>query len=353
MTRDACIFIMAGGSGERFWPLSRTHTPKHLLRLLGERTLLEETVERVRGLVPEERIFVLTNRAQAEAAKNLLGFLPSENIIAEPVKRDTAPACALATAVTSRWGSKSVCAVLPADAMIHDVETFRSQLLAMLDAAERKDAILTFGIPPTYPSTAFGYLELSQPVSEASQDQPVDVIRFVEKPDAQTAKGYVVSGRFMWNAGIFSWRADWFLSEARRLEPVLAEFIENFPHTGDPTGFLESKFCTLPKISVDYAILEKTKRVIAIRAKFDWDDVGSWTALPAHLPQDADQNCTRGQVVLVESKNNIVFSSGRVIALCGVNDLVVVETNDALLVCHRDAAQKIKQIQPMLPEALR
>lgn len=349
MIDNTCAFILAGGSGERFWPLSRSGTPKHLLRLLDSRTLLETTVERLQGALPLERIFVLTNIAQAKAAREAVPGLPPENIIAEPVKRDTAPACALATAMASRFGLDTVCIVLPADAMIHDVEKFRSQLALMSGAASREDAIVTFGIPPAHASTAFGYLEFS----DAIDGGLTGVNRFVEKPDAETAATYLASGRHAWNAGIFAWRVDWFLTEAARLAPELAGFVKGFPTEGDPSAYLAQHFEQLPKISVDYAILEKTQRVLAVQAGFDWDDVGSWTALPDHLPVDANANCVKGQAATVDSRGNVVVTSGRLVALCGVENLVVVETPDAILVCHRDAAQNIKKLQPLLPESLR
>jgi mannose-1-phosphate guanylyltransferase len=351
MIENTCAFILAGGSGERFWPLSRSGTPKHLLRLLDERTLLETTVERLAGALPVERIFVLTNIAQVDAARAAVPGLPPENFIAEPVKRDTAPACSLATAMASRFGSDTVCIVLPADAMIHDVGVFRDQLAVMADAAARNNAIVTFGIPPAHASTAFGYLEFGENLDGGL----VAVDRFVEKPDAATAETYLASGRHAWNAGIFAWRVDWFLTEAARLAPELVDFVKGFPIEGDPTDYLAQHFEQLPKISVDYAILEKTQRVLAMRAGFDWDDVGSWTALPDHLPVDAEGNCVKGEAATVDSHGNIIVTSGpgRLVALCGVENLVIVETPDALLVCHRDAAQNIKKLQPLLPESLR
>ena len=338
---------MAGGSGERFWPMSRASTPKHLLKLLGDRTLLEAAVRRLEGLLPPENIFVLTNVAQHDAAVRELPFLPPENIIAEPAKRDTAPACALATAIArARGGDNTVCAMLPADAMIHDGAKFRSQLESAFVAAEESDVIVTFAIPPKYPATGFGYLHMEE------GDCPVPVKRFVEKPDLETAQAYVADGGYGWNAGIFFWQTGLFLREARKHVPDLAVFIEEFP-VGDPSAYLADHFEHLPKISVDYAILERAERVVAIRAEFDWDDVGSWTALPSHLPVDDRENCVTGEVVLHDASGNIVVANSRLVALCGVSDLVVVETEDAVLICHRNAAQDIKKLQPLLPDGVR
>jgi mannose-1-phosphate guanylyltransferase len=345
---------MAGGSGERFWPMSRASMPKHLLKLFSERTMLEETVRRIGGVVPRENIFVLTNDVQLAGSRGALeGLVPTEQIIAEPAKRDTAPAAALATAlVRARAGDAATLALLPADAFIANEETFRTQLeVAMIDAASR-DSIITFGVKPTYPSTGFGYLEVGPESGRHLGTFPIrKVTRFVEKPDLTTAEHYLEDGIYVWNAGIFVWNVATFLKEAEHSALELAAFIREFPKS-NWGGFLAQRFPLLHKTSVDYAIMEKSHRVETLMAKFDWDDVGLWTALPKHLPADAAGNTVRGNVVAVDSANNIAVSNGRVIALCGVKDLVVIETADAILVCHRDAVQNIKNLTPQLPREL-
>ncbi|HVS50966.1 MAG TPA: sugar phosphate nucleotidyltransferase [Opitutaceae bacterium] len=348
----ACI--MAGGSGERFWPMSRAQRPKHLLKLLSERTLLEETVARLGAVVPAENIFVLTNEVQLAATRAALAQLvPAEQIVAEPAKRDTAPAAALATAlVRARAGEDATLALLPADAFIADHATFRAQLEAAMKDAAATPSIITFGVKPTYPSTSFGYLEVGpESGRHLGKFHIRKVTRFVEKPDLATAERYLADAIYLWNAGIFVWSVRTFLGEAERSAPELAAFIREFP-AANWSGFLAERFPRLHKISVDYAIMEKARCVETLLAKFDWDDVGLWTALPAHLAQDAAGNATRGAVVATSATNNIVVSNGRMIALCGVKDLVVVETADAILVCHRDAVQDIKKITPQLPKEL-
>ena len=347
----ACI--MAGGSGERFWPMSRAQTPKHLLKLLSERTLVEETVRRLGAAVPRENIFVLTNEVQLPGTRAALaGLLPADQIVAEPAKRDTAPAAALATAlVRARGGEGATLALLPADAFIADAVTCAGQLAAALTRAAESGAILTIAIKPDHPATGFGYLEMGAERARNATGVVREVKRFVEKPDAATAQRYVASGDFAWNAGMFFWRVGTFLDEADRNAPELARFIRDFP-TGDFSTYLTQRFPTLPKISVDYAIMEKARAVETLLAEFDWDDVGLWTALPKHLKTDAAGNASRGHVVVSDSANNIAVSNGRTIALCGVKDLVVVETADAILVCHRDAVQDIKKIVSQLPKEL-
>lgn len=340
------VFIMAGGSGERFWPVSRTATPKHLVKLLGDQTLLEQTVRRFEGLIPNERVFILTNAAQLEATKAAVPFLPAANIIAEPAKRDTAPAAALATAIARSIHPDAVAALFPADAMIHDTATFRNQLAEAAGYVCGHESILTFSITPTYPSTGFGYLELEE--GAASKTGVVTVKRFVEKPDETKARVFVEGGRHGWNAGIFLWKVGTFLAECRRHQPDLEKFILEFP-AGEHASYLAERFPALPKISVDYAIMEHAASVVALIARFDWDDVGSWTALPSHLGQDKRGNTLKGPVVILDADRNIVVAGKRTVALCGVSDLVVVETDDAILVCHRDAAQQIRNL-PLPPE---
>jgi len=350
------IFIMAGGSGERFWPLSRIHTPKHLLKLLGKKTLLEQTLERFETIVPSEQIFILTNEAQHATTIAALPHHPPQNIIAEPAKRDTAPAAALATAIALRQNKSSIVGLFPADAMIHDVATFRHQLLEAAQTAATHPALFTFSIKPHHPSTSFGYLELGE------KHEPLltkrthfhKVHQFVEKPNLAKAEEFFRGQRHGWNAGMFLWQAESFLEECRRQQPELASFIERFSTDSSPEKLLRDDFAQLPKISVDYAIMEKAKQVVAAIAEFDWDDVGHWTALPKHLGLDEKGNTIQAppeKILLHEANNNIIVSEGKTVALCGVKDLVVVQTTDALLICHRDAVENIKKLP--VPEELK
>lgn len=363
----ACI--MAGGSGERFWPMSRQRTPKQLTKLFGDTTLIEDTVNRLQGVVRRDNIFVLTNKVQLEATRAALPMLPPEQVVAEPAKRDTAPAAALGVALVRSRDPKGVMALLSSDALVHDATTFKAQLAVALADAATRGSLITFGIKPTYASTAFGYLQLGPDYGEKLGRFGIrKVSQFVEKPDAKTAQQYIQSNQFLWNAGMFVWSIDAFLAEVDRKAPVLAKFIKEFPAAHPTVGsgqkmspgtrtaaelYIEERFPSLePKTSLDYAIMEKSSAVDVMEAKFDWDDVGLWTALPKHLPPDPSGNTIRGASTTVASTNNIIVSNGRLIALCGVKDLVVVETADAVLVCHRDAVQNIKQIVQQLPKEL-
>ena len=341
---------MAGGSGERFWPVSRTATPKHLVKLLGDQTLLEQTVRRFEGLIPNDRIFILTNAAQLEATKAAVPFLQPANMIAEPAKRDTAPAAALATAVARSIRPDAVAALFPADHMIHDGETFRRQLAEAAGRAGEDPSIVTFSINPTHASTGFGYLELGEQLPFSETSRFVRVNRFVEKPHIDRAQQFFAGKRHGWNAGMFLWQVETFLRECDRQQPELADFIRDFPADRNAVAaYLDASFPSLPKISVDFAIMEHADSVVAAIAEYDWDDVGSWTALPDHLGKDDNDNTLRGRVVTLDAGRNIVVANKRTVALCGVSDLVVVETDDAILVCHRNAAENIKNL-PLPPE---
>ena len=346
------LFIMAGGSGERFWPLSRKTKPKHLLKLVSSKTLLEETVLRIKPLASSpSKLLILTNHEQISGIRKALPRFPKNSLIPEPAKRDTAPAAALATALALRTHPNAVLALLPADAVIGKHSIFRSQLAAAARAAAVSPSFVTLGIKPSYPATGFGYLHLGGKTLGQIQGGPfLKVRRFVEKPSLPKAKSYLRSGQYAWNAGIFVWKASTFLAEARLQQPALARFIEDFPKRGSYASYLKREFPKLPKISVDYAIMERANSVLALKASFPWDDVGSWTALPYHLPTDKKGNTFQGHITAVDSEGTLALAEGgRPIALLGTKNLVVIDTPDALLVCPKDRAQEVKKLMGLLP----
>jgi mannose-1-phosphate guanylyltransferase len=346
---------MAGGSGERFWPLSRKTKPKHLLKLVSSKTLLEETVLRIKPLAPKpSNLLILTNHEQISGIRKALPRFPKSSLIPEPAKRDTAPAAALATALALRTHPNAVLALLPADAVIGKHAIFRSQLAAAARAAAVSPSFITLGIKPSYPATGFGYLHLGDKTLGQIKGGPFfKVRRFVEKPSLTKAKSYLRSGKYAWNAGIFVWKASTFLAEARRQQPALARFIEKFPMRGSYGSYLKREFPKLPKISVDYAMMERAHSVLALKASFPWDDVGSWTALPSHLPTDKKGNTFRGHITAVDSQDTLAIAeAGRPIALLGTKNLVVVDTPDALLVCPKDRVQEVKKLLPQLPDQI-
>jgi mannose-1-phosphate guanylyltransferase len=341
--------VLAGGSGERFWPLSRRALPKQLLRLVSERSLLQETITRLDGLVARERILVLTNVEQEDGVRQALGDFPRENIVAEPAKRDTAAAVALGVGWVAARDHNATMIVLPADHVITDTAGFQKTIRAAAGAAAEKNALVTIGIKPASAHTGFGYIETGEPVSAGVHR----VVRFREKPNVELAESFIRKGNFRWNAGMFVWTVPMILTEFNRHAPELARFISACSARGAFEKALRERFAKLPKISFDYAVMEKAEHVLVVEAQFDWDDVGSWQAVARYFEKDASGNAANCEVTALNAGENIVFDdAGGNIALLGVNNLIVVRTRDAVLVCHRHHAEKIKNLVAKLPEKL-
>ncbi|MEK0451341.1 MAG: hypothetical protein RL088_3609 [Verrucomicrobiota bacterium] len=356
MSSALYVLILAGGSGERFWPLSRKSRPKQLLSLFGEETLLEATLRRLDGLVPSKNILILTNADQEAGVRKLAKSLPAENIVAEPAKRDTAAAIALGVGWVAARDAQATMIVLPADHLIKDVAGFQKTLRTAAAAARQSGELVTIGIPPTWACPGFGYIEMGSlfAVGEAKDGPPVhEVTRFREKPNAELAEQFLRQGNFRWNAGMFIWTIPAILTSLRRYATELAAFVSRI-HAGEDFGkLLANVFPTLPKISIDYAIMEKAGRVLVVESAFDWDDVGSWTALAKYLPDHGQGNVGNTELTALEADNNLVFSTPkRRIALLGVSDLIIVETEDSLLVCNRHEAEKIKHLVAKVPPSL-
>jgi len=350
------VLILAGGSGERFWPLSRRNRPKQLLSLFSEETLLEATLRRLDGLVPVDQILILTNADQEAGVRALCPELPQENIVAEPAKRDTAAAIALGVGWIAKRAPNATMVVLPADHLIKDAEGFKQTLRVAVAAAQETGELVTIGIKPTWACPGFGYIEVGSLVPlKAKPEGPeaFEVTRFREKPSADLAETFFKQGNFRWNAGMFIWTVHSILSAFNRHVPALGEFIGQLHRTIAFDTLVKEVFPTLPKISIDYAVLEKAGRVIVVESGFDWDDVGSWTAIAKYLQQDDHENVGNGPLVALDARHNLVFSSGKkLVALLGVQDLIVVETEDAVLVCNRHEAEQIKKVVAAVPPAL-
>ncbi len=356
MTKPLYALILAGGSGERFWPLSRRARPKQLLKLVSDKTLLEDTVDRLEGMVPREHILVLTNVDQVAAVRELLPDLPLENIVAEPAKRDTAAAIALATAWVAVRDHRATMLVLPADHVIKNAAAFQETLRTAVRAAEETGALVTIGIKPTWACPGFGYIEQGAPAPLKGEPPPNDiykVVRFREKPNAELADAFVREGNFRWNAGMFVWSVPTVLSEFNRHAPELADFISQIRAPGNWEKALSTRFSGLPFISFDYAIMEKANRVLMVEASFDWDDVGGWRAVSNYLPKDEHSNAANCDLTTLQASNNIIFSDDSAkVALLGVHNLIVVRTGDTILICNRRDAEKIKALVAKLPVEL-
>jgi mannose-1-phosphate guanylyltransferase len=355
MSNPIYALILAGGSGERFWPLSRRTRPKQLLRLVSKATLLEETLKRLDSFVPREQVLILTNVEQEAAVRASLKGFPKENIVAEPAKRDTAAAVALGAGWIAARDHSATMLALPADHVISDSAAFRDTMKTAAAAAEETGALVTIGIKPTWACPGFGYIEQGEPVRLRGAGKiPVHrVVRFREKPNVDLAESFLRKGNFHWNAGIFVWSVPTVLSEFNRHAPELADFISQVRAPGDLAKILRDRFSKLPRISFDYAIMEKADRVLVVEASFDWDDVGSWQAVARYFKNDEHGNASNCALVSLGSGNNIVFNEdGATVALLGVHNLIVVRTPDAILVCHRHQAEKIKDLIGKLPPEL-
>jgi len=344
---------MAGGRGERFWPQSRIAQPKHLLPIVGDKTMLAQTVDRVEGVVPLENILVLTTQAQLEGCRQACPRLPSANIVAEPMGRDTAAATGLATLLVKQRNPQAAFAMLPADHVIHDTAEYQRLLNVAFEAAESADVLVTLGIKPTEPATGFGYIEEAGVWKKIGGRDVLAVKRFVEKPNEPTAREYLATGRYYWNAGMFVWRVPVveaaFRAHAATLHAGLAQI--EAAGKADWSAALAKLYPTLPKISVDYALMEKSTNVVVVPATFDWDDVGAWPAIAKHFPQDPSGNVLRGAAMVEAGANNIVVSTdGHLTAVIGVDDLVVVHTADATLICPKSKAQDIKALLKRLAD---
>ncbi|MCX6873482.1 MAG: mannose-1-phosphate guanylyltransferase [Verrucomicrobia bacterium] len=349
--------ILAGGSGTRFWPLSRNSRPKQLLDLFGDGTLLEHTIRRLEGLVPLENILILTNALQETAVREIAGMLPAANIVAEPAKRDTAPAVALGLGLVAARNPQAVMMVLPSDQLIRDTAAYQAVMRDALATAETSDGLVTIGIRPTWACPAYGYIERGAPAAIPGltcTHPPCEVKRFREKPNAELAAQFLATGDFSWNAGMFVWALPTVIRQLAHHAPELAAFVARIRDATDLPATIAAEFPKLTPISIDYALMEKAARVLNIEAGFDWDDVGSWLSIAKHLDLTAAGNLANEAFTQLASSNNIVFNArhGTRIALLGVDDLIVVQTADALLIANRHQADSIKALTDLLPPDL-
>jgi mannose-1-phosphate guanylyltransferase len=357
--------VLAGGRGTRFWPRSRTRTPKQLLNIVGKSTMLEQTVARLRPLISAERIWSVTNAEQSAALRKQLPAPARKKVLTEPCGRNTAAAIALA-AVHIRHAAKgdAVMAVLPADHYIAQPERYRTIVNTALEVARTEGRLVVLGIPPTRPETGYGYIERIEQPFDADGFTVYPVRRFTEKPELAVAKQYMASGMYQWNAGMFFWRVSTFLEALCEFLPQTHKAIESLAkHIGKRSfeSQLKKIYTKLENISVDYAILEKAatagasasgeaRGVFVIPAEIGWSDIGSWASVYELLAQLPGDNILAGQSETLDAEGNFLWSPGKFVAAIGVHDLVVVETPDALLICPRDRAQDVGKIVKSLEQ---
>jgi mannose-1-phosphate guanylyltransferase len=363
-TKNRFVIIMAGGRGERFWPVSREKMPKQLLTLLGKSSFLQQAVDRVLPLVPAKNIFVITNEVQLPEVRKQLPKIPKQNLIAEPIGRDTCAAVTLGAALVGTRSTTGVMAVLPADHVIPDGKKFQQVLSDAFDLAGRGRAIITIGIKPSGPDTGYGYIHIGPELPPAQGAKKTKTTfyraeRFVEKPHFDRALEYVNSGQYRWNAGMFVWSFVTITEGLQKHQPEMYAACQRwFKVASNPPKLaraLAKEYPEIKKVSIDYALMEHAQNVIVADGAFEWDDLGSWTALARHLKADPEGNCAVADFVHVDAARNIIFDARTKdrrtpIAVVGLRDSILVQTDDAVLLAHKSQAQKVKELVRKLGE---
>ncbi len=338
---DTHVAILAGGEGTRLWPLSRSRRPKQLLQLGGERTLVQQTVDRLRPLVEPERILIVTERSHADDLRAQLPELPDSSIVVEPTRRGTAAALLLAALHIKARAPGATWASVHSDAFITDDDEFRRTLMAALEAAAAGEYLVTTGVEPRFAATGYGYIQRGAEVRQVHGLPLYRVVRFVEKPDQSTAEEYLRSGDYLWNPGVFVWNNVTLLEAFATHQPAIYQVL-----TSAPLEEIDRVYPNAPRETIDVGIMEPATNVATIPARFGWSDIGSWAELWDLVPHDRDGNAAlgSGRLLTADSRGNLVFADGRTVALVGVDDLVVVETADAIFVCPRERAQDVRLI---------
>ena len=344
--------IMAGGSGTRFWPLSRSSTPKHLLTIVSERPLIAECVDRFKGFIPPENILVVTTVEQADAIRGTLSEIPPDNVIAEPVGRDTAACIGYAACVVRHRNPEAVMAVLPSDHVITPTERFMESLLAAEELVGKVGGLVTFGIRPSWPHTGMGYIQRGPQADTINNFKIFRLMRFREKPSLDLAQQFIDSGEFYWNSGIFVWKAATILEEIEKYMPEHHRLLSQIvPVIGTPEQekVVASVYPRFPRISIDFGVMEMARTVHVIESDYEWDDVGSWTAIPKHHPLDMHGNTVLADFEGVNTADCIIVGEpGHLITGVGIRKLIIVHTPDATLVAYRDAAGDVKKLVEQL-----
>lgn len=347
-TGNLWAVLMAGGAGTRFWPESREKNPKQFIQLFGKKTLFEETLDRIAPVIPKTRAVVLTQKSYIKKVLKL-GRMKPWQVLGEPIGRNTAPCVALAAATILRKDPNAVLAILPSDNQVGKTKLFQKLLRVAGATAWKTGMPVTFGIQPDFPHTGYGYLEKD---SVYETVQGVDVFRlkqFHEKPSLEKAQQFVDSGNFLWNGGMFIWRADKLMEAVRQYLPEVAALTDQI--VKGPKSSLDRLYPKMTNISVDYGLMEKMQgKILTVPADIQWSDRGGWLAMNGVWPSDADGNITRGNVLAVESRGNIIKTDKKLVAVLGVQDLVIVDSGDALLICPKDKAEAIRKVVAALKE---
>ena len=343
--------IMAGGSGTRFWPRSRVAKPKQYLKLFGEESLLQSTIRRFESFTDTDNIYIVSNKNQAEVLEEQTPSLPKENLIYEPVGKNTLPCIGLAAMFAEKENPNGIMVVSPSDHLINNDELFRDTVLAASKIAEEKNGIVTIGITPTYPATGYGYVQTAENITGNDKINQFKVERFVEKPDETTATQYLDEGGFYWNSGLFIFKVSVFLDAVKKFAPELyADLRKIQADFGNPTyeQTLNTIYRAVESISVDYGIMEHAKNIYLVEGNFDWNDLGSWESVYQVDKKDENGNVQNGEAILLESKNSYIHADDAMVAVIGLEDVVVVQEGNAILVCKRDNTKQVKKVVEQL-----
>lgn len=341
-----CV-ILAGGKGERFWPKSRTHLPKQFLNISGNKSMIQQTVDRLQKFIPLENIFVITNELYAELIKVQIPNLPVDNIIIEPIGRNTAPCIGLSSIIIEEKFPDSTMIVLPSDHIIKDENEFVEILKTAVTVCNRENNLVTLGISPTYPETGYGYIKSTSQAFLLNNFMIHKVDAFIEKPNEVKAASYLREGNYFWNSGIFIWKTSVIRRYIQEFMPDMHELLESMRSlflTNERTDVIKSEFPKMRDESIDYGIMEKANNIYVIPCVFGWDDVGSWTALERINDSDAHGNIIKGNTLNIDTKGCIIESNGKLIATLGIEDLIIVQTDDVTLICKKEKAQEIKTL---------
>ncbi len=342
------VVIMAGGKGERFWPRSRVNLPKQFLSLTDDgKSMIQHTVERLEGMVEKENIYVVTNELYENLVKEHIPYIPERNIIIEPMSKNTAPCIGLAAVHISRKNPESKMIVLPADHLIKFNEIFLDTLKTAIEVTGEGDNLATIGITPNYPETGYGYINFKKGNTLKNIKNVYEVLKFEEKPDLEKAKEYLASGKYLWNSGMFVWKVSTILKNFERYLPEVykgLKKIEASIGSDEYKEVLEKEFGIFPSESIDYGIMEKAENIYVIPGNFGWDDVGSWLSLERIKRSNQDGNVIDGNVISIRTKNSIIQGTDKLIAAIGLKDIIVVDTEDAILICNKDNTQEVKEV---------